>query len=193
MKKLLSVLLALVLVLSAFTLVSCNEKDGDSKKGEETSNDTQTAPDAPTSATNQTLTILGYDFYVSKGLAETAFTEMELKHMSVYVDSATGAKLTVSGTVEPGITDEEIKEMYPQDAEAAKAATAVSYMYTYSDYVYETASYGIKFSYKVDKGMDEITYNTAYYFIEGETIIIFAFEEKDAARPCGESFAVLDA
>ena len=191
MKKLLSILLVLVLVLSAFALASCDGKDDD-KKGEETSNDTETAPDDTTSATTQKLTVLGYDFSVSKGFSEIALTEMELKHMSVYVDSATGAKLTVSGTVEPGITDEEIKEMYPQDAEAAKTATAVSYIYTYSDYVYETTSYGVRFSYKVDKGMDEITYNTAYYFIEGETIIIFAFEEKDAARPCGESFAALD-
>ena len=179
MKKFLSFALILVFILSAFALVSCKEKDGG-----------ENGTEAPV-ANTKTLTILGHNFSVSNALSEMMLTENEAGYTAVYADNATGAKVVITGAVLQGISDDDMQEAYPHNVEAAKRATAVSAMYTYDNYVFDTTSYGVKFSYKVDKGLEEITYNTAYYYINGNTVIIFAFEETDASRPCGENFAVL--
>ena len=176
MKKIIALLLSLIMIVSAFTLVSCKDKNGE-----------ESGEPAPST---KTLTILGYNFSVSSALSEMSLNVVELSHMSIYADNATGAKLVVTGSGLPDKSAEEMNAMYPQNAEEAKKATAVSAIYTYDDYVYEKTSYGCKFFFKVDM-LGELSYRTAYCFVDGNTYIMFEFEEKDAARPCGENFAFI--
>ena len=110
----------------------------------------------------------------------------------VFNDSATGATLNIKGSYswnEP-MTEEEMKQYYPQNLEEAKAAASVVTMYTYDNFTYSKTDYGCKFSYRVLSDMDDTRYPTVYYFVSENFIIVAAFDELDSARPFGELFSM---
>ena len=185
MKKLLSIILVIILVLSSVALVSCKKDNGDRESGGESGN----AAGRITLEQRRFGDVL-CNMPSNLLLIDTADMNTYVGH--TFSDSKSGAKLYVTERWYLQGSYDETRANFPKSTgemetyiKSAEADTVIA------DLVYEDIANGAKATATVTNASGETTYRTYYIICANLYSVELQFCENDASRPCGEAFTVV--